>query len=265
MTAGSPVPPEFGDRRRRGAVAGAICLECGKRIRKEGEARKLALGLEVRGRPPQPGAQGLHQNARLCLPVRQRLAHRARREQARDMKAGAGKRKGNAHEWDVSRRLSLWITDGADKTQLIPSRGSGGWQGKSAGCGAWRHVGDIAPNGEVGDAFRLRFAVECKHQRGIDFWHLWTQAPGENIRGWWRKLREEIAAAAKAAPHVVKPPLPMLVIRAQNRPMIVVLPIGVFPPSTVTRLMVDGEDEFDVVLLSDFLEVDPKEVYLRLP
>lgn len=164
------------------------------------------------------------------------------------------KRKGNAFEWDTCRRLSLWVTDGQDKTQLMPSRGSGGWEGKRHGDAPWRHVGDIAPNGPRGEAFRRRFAVECKHRKGIDLWHLWTQAPGENIRGWWRKLREEIAEAETGEFDIY----PMLVVRSQNRPVICVLPLGVFPQTRhVTRLSMTGEDDFDIVLLADLVDCSP--------
>lgn len=120
------------------------------------------------------------------------------------MKAGAGKRKGGAFERDVAKALSLWLTKGNDKTQLIRSVLSGGWQARGL-----LQAGDLAPNGERGEAFRRRFVVECKHRREIDLWALWL--PGGHLRRWWDTLIKETGGH----PGVY----PLLVFRQNNSPI----------------------------------------------
>lgn len=126
------------------------------------------------------------------------------------MKEGGGKTKGNAFENLIAKKLSRWLAPG-DATQLIPSRLSGGWKEAS-----WRHAGDLAPNGPEGEKFRLRFMVECKHNRKDLLWLLFTaDAPGRNLQGWWEKLRKEAEVLSL---------LPMLVFRQNRRPILVALP-----------------------------------------
>jgi len=62
------------------------------------------------------------------------------------MKRGKGKNKGNRFENLVARELSLWLTVGSSKYQLISTRMSGGWEGAEE----WRQAGDLAPNGPAG-------------------------------------------------------------------------------------------------------------------
>lgn len=123
------------------------------------------------------------------------------------MRLGAGKRKGSAFEREVAKKLSLWLTGGADQTQLIRSVLSGGWAGRAGG---FRQVGDLAPNGPIGERFRRLFAVECKHQRDISLWQLWT---GGKLIGWWDKLSKEAEAAGV---------WPLLVVRENGRPITVI-------------------------------------------
>ena len=126
--------------------------------------------------------------------------------------AKRGKLKGNAFERLVGKTLSLWLTEGEDPTQLIRSEGSGGWAGKDAGDQGWRHVADLAPNGPLGKQFRELYAVEAKHQKGIQFWHILTQKPAENLHGWWVELVEE------CEPYGLRP---VLIVKQNHRPTLI--------------------------------------------
>ncbi len=125
------------------------------------------------------------------------------------MKPGKGKSKGNSFENKTGRGLSLWLTEDADKTQLIPSRLSGGWQDAAA-----RHAGDLAANGPVGERFRQHFVVECKHRKTELLWTMYNVL-GENVQGWWVKLCGEATEFDL---------LPMLVCKQNHRPVLVGLP-----------------------------------------
>ena len=100
------------------------------------------------------------------------------------MKPGCGKAKGSSFERLVARKLSLWITDGKDSTQLIRSVLSGGWgQGNVVSA---RQLGDLAANGPAGEEFRKHFVVECKHRFSIDPWSYWTirSLTGDHFLRW---------------------------------------------------------------------------------
>lgn len=123
-----------------------------------------------------------------------------------------GKRKGSGFERLVARELSLYLTNGASKTELIRSVLSGGWSpGQKSGEG-WRQVGDLAPNGPVGEQFRSSYAVECKHQRKISLYDFWTKTSKDSLPGWWSKLVKDSADAG------VKP---MLIFRSNAMPIMV--------------------------------------------
>lgn len=128
------------------------------------------------------------------------------------MRKGAGKAKGSSFERATARELSLWLTDGADKAQLIRSVLSGGWQNNK---NDWRQVGDLAPNGPVGEKFRKKYAVECKHHRSIDWWKLYTGK--SEILMWWDKLN------AECIPHNLQP---MLIMKMNNRPALIGMRVG---------------------------------------
>ncbi len=126
------------------------------------------------------------------------------------MKPGGGGPKGNAFENLVAKKLSRWFTEGDSKTELLPSRLSGGWKD-----GANRHAGDLAANGVFGEVFRNRFVVECKHHNRDLLWGLFLPLRNNNIPGWWHKLCNEAEQWTLC---------PMLVIRQNSRPILVGLP-----------------------------------------
>lgn len=155
------------------------------------------------------------------------------------MRKGAGKSKGSSFERAVAKQLSLWLTEGKDGTQLIRSVLSGGWKrGQTTGAEGWRHVGDLAPNGPLGEQFRQRFAVECKHRRDIDLYSLWTCTRGENILGWWQKLREDASKVGVT---------PLLIFRANSRPIMVGAPLREADSSKIKTIA-----EFDWLDLAIF-------------
>lgn len=168
------------------------------------------------------------------------------------MRQGGGKAKGLAFERQTCRALSSWLTAGLDPNQLIWSIGSGGWRSKEEGEEGWRQVGDLAPNGDAGERFRRRFAVECKHRRAIDFWHTFTAKPGENLHGWWLKLCSECAPYDGLKP--------MLVVKANNKPTVVGVPgLELLIPTAIV-LQYEGECRAAFVPLTELVRLDPEEV-----
>lgn len=131
------------------------------------------------------------------------------------MKRGRGKAKGSAFERKIAKELSLWLTRGKDDKQLIRSVLSGGWKGAREKDG-WRQVGDLAPNGPLGEKFRKKFAIECKHRKQINLLTLWQRSiKGDLLPTWWRKLVKDSKAAGVT---------PMLIFRSNGFPVLVILP-----------------------------------------
>lgn len=164
-----------------------------------------------------------------------------------------GKQKGNNFESQIAKKLSLWLTEGEDAKQLIPSRSSGGW--KPDGDRNWRHVGDLAPNGPRGEQFRHFFAVETKHHKSFDFWHVWTSEPGDNLMGWWAKLIEEIEGCADYPEH---PPLPLIIFRMNYRPIMIATDLHLVDEND--RVMLFPKVGMGVQPLDDFLVWEPEVV-----
>lgn len=170
------------------------------------------------------------------------------------MKRGGGKAKGSAFEREIGRKLSLWLTGGADATQLIRSVLSGGWSKGHRAPSGFRQVGDLAPNGPQGEAFRAKFAVECKHRRSIDLYGLWTKADdSDDLKGWWNKLCADSANAAVT---------PMLIWRQNGRPILVGLPEQCMPDVDGIVIAGLGDNIFALAMapLTEILKCDPAAV-----
>lgn len=121
--------------------------------------------------------------------------------------------KGNDFEWVIAKKLSLWLTGGKDKTQLVRSVLSGGSTPlKTDAARPEYQVGDLAPNGPQGEEFRRRFAVECKNYHlDPDWWHYFSYTKWV-VEDWWKKILSE------AMPYKLDP---LLIMRRDNRPMVV--------------------------------------------
>lgn len=168
--------------------------------------------------------------------------------------------KGGAFERMIGKTLSSWLTDGEDHKQLIRSVSSGGWAANH-GTGAWRQVGDLQSNGPAGEQFRKHFGIEAKHWKVVDWWHYFTAAPGENLVGWWRKIWMECLGDVGEE----NPPIPLLIVRKNNRPIIVGTMVEVFDrcPEDLDGRVVLRIPPHDVafVTLDDFLTLSPENLY----
>jgi len=172
------------------------------------------------------------------------------------MKRGAGKAKGSAFERDVAKALSLWLTRGTDSTQLILSVLSGGWSHGHKAPSGFRQVGDLAPNGPFGEAFRREYAVECKHRRSIDLYGVWTRsAASDDLKGWWKKICEDSEAAGV---------MPMLIWRQNGRPIMVAMEDihRATDGDTGMQIWFDepGLPNMHVMLFSELLKCDPAHI-----
>lgn len=173
------------------------------------------------------------------------------------MRKGGGKAKGSEFERRVAKELSLWLTVGKDSKQLIRSVLSGGWHGRQteATTEGWRQVGDLAPNGPAGEAFRRLYAIECKHRRSIDLLSLWTRtADKDSIFVWWDKLAQESAKAGVQ---------PILIFRMNGRPIMVMMPERHSPLGVRYAYFNWLKDSPVVFPFEQLLEQDPQDFMAR--
>lgn len=180
-----------------------------------------------------------------------------------------GKEKGNSYEWEVARRLSLWLSHGASNKEFVRSIQSGGWEGQ---------YGDLAANDTHGIRFLRRFTVECKHHRvDPDFWHVFSSS-NPILLQWWLQA---VGDAAESQTHLRQTDRgdirihPLLFIKRNHRPEIVVVPRMYCPiPEAAVRSMqlelqagaintdVD-EPSYEVNIFSvyDLVRTDPEWIY----
>lgn len=163
------------------------------------------------------------------------------------MKPGAGKKIGNAFENLCGRKLSLWLTYGQDKYQLISTRLSGGWVGAR-----WRHAGDLAPNGQVGEEFRKRVLVECKHHRKDLLWNLYQEPNEWNLQGWWDKIVPEAMEMDM---------VPLIMFRQTHRALMVAVRDSLaFALATKPERVIVHRD-MGIIRWEDFEQWDPQQFY----
>lgn len=161
--------------------------------------------------------------------------------------------KGSSFERQVAADLSLWLTKGRDKTQLIRSVMSGGWTHGRVEAEGWQQVGDLMPNGTEGAAFRRNWAVECKHYKVIDWWHEFTCGEkGSMISQWWSK------SLLECKPHKLEP---LLIMRQNHKPMMIGfrenrLHFAKVPGLVLTHL------ELEFIPFKTFLEVADPECFM---
>lgn len=166
--------------------------------------------------------------------------------------------KGGAFENFVGRILSDWGTEGKDLHQFTRTDLSGGHLKARKSPEGYRQVGDLTGNGTFGDEFRRYFAIEAKHRAICDWWHFFTKKPGpDNLQGWWHKILLEVEAVDPV-------PAPLLVIRKNNRPVMVGLPEAVVPrvflPNS-TKMMIFLPERIAVMEFTDFTVLRPEVYY----
>lgn len=86
--------------------------------------------------------------------------------------------KGHSFERRISKRLSLWWSEGKDKDIFYRSDSSGSRASLRERYGddkLYDQYGDITVRKPEGRPFTERFCIECKHYKDINLWALFTQ------------------------------------------------------------------------------------------
>lgn len=133
------------------------------------------------------------------------------------MKQGAGKAKGGAWEREVSKKLSLWLSEGKQDDLLWRSAMSGGRATVAHKKGKKdSQVGDIAGTSELGVKFTDIFAIECKTYQSLHMESfIYNQDKG--ALGFWKEIDAKAHASGK---------VPVLVAKQVRQKPLIIFPWG---------------------------------------
>lgn len=133
------------------------------------------------------------------------------------MKPGAGKRKGSSFERDVSRALSLWITNGKLEDCLWRSAMSGGRATAARKKGSVvRQAGDITAVAPEGHVLTDHWYIECKFYKDFEIASMLIANTGK-LASFWNIARHQSAHHKK---------FPMLIFKSNRMPVLVIVSPG---------------------------------------
>jgi hypothetical protein len=167
------------------------------------------------------------------------------------MRKGGGKAKGASFERQISKDLSLWVSNGKNQDVFWRSAMSGGRTtvAMKKGNKLSAQAGDLSSVHRLGHTFIDIFVVECKAYKTLNFESI-IKGKGF-LLDFWEKVRKEAKDHDK---------LPMLVGKQNNHPIIVCL-CG----EGVKRLALTGsvkvrviDHNLNIILWDDFLKRDPR-------
>jgi len=121
------------------------------------------------------------------------------------------KKKGNDFERDISKKLSLWWSDGTNDDLFWRTQGSGSrWTvRRKKGKTTTGQSSDITSTSSDSQLFIDFFSIECKAYKDINIWGL-IEGRGI-IKEWWEKLCSECKEENK---------YPLLVLKQDYKPII---------------------------------------------
>lgn len=163
------------------------------------------------------------------------------------MRKGGGKQKGASFEREICRKLSLWLSNGANEDHLWRSAMSGGRSTVAAAKGKRLadQAGDISAITPLGHSLTSKFMIELKFYRDLGFASL-HESKG-NLAKFWLEARRQAVRYDK---------LPMLIAKQNQRDVLVCLSgdgIDTFKLRT-SRCMIIPQLNMHVVTFDNFLK-----------
>lgn len=167
------------------------------------------------------------------------------------MRKGGGKSKGASFERQISKDLSLWVSNGKNQDVFWRSAMSGGRTtvAMKKGNKLSAQAGDLSSIHRLGHSLIDVFVIECKAYKSLNFESM-IKGKG-HLLDFWKKVREEAVTHDK---------LPMLVGKQNNHPIIACL-----CREGIKRLSFTGfikvkviDHNLNIILWDDFLKRDPR-------
>lgn len=164
------------------------------------------------------------------------------------------KRKGNSFEIEVSKRLSLWLTDNDRDDIFWRSINSGALQ-TIRESGMENHAGDIASVHSLGDKFISKCVLECKSYKDVCLWSMIStpNSDGDNIIGWWNK---HLGVSRSVNRH------PILIVKQNYKPIMFfcsyVFGQSIIDTFSVNPVLIIPTKKCWVFLFTDILSIESK-------
>lgn len=113
------------------------------------------------------------------------------------------KSKGNSFERLISKKISLWFSNGERDDLFWRTQSSGGRHTSRSKKNliTENQEGDICSTSELSSVFSKLVSIECKHYKSIDMWDL-ILGKGKVI-DWYVKLRSEMINSQSSFPIVI--------------------------------------------------------------
>jgi hypothetical protein len=105
------------------------------------------------------------------------------------MRPGGGKIKGSNFEREISKMLSMWVTEGNRDDVLWKSQNSGGRHTvrKKKNLETANQEGDITYTDELGKPFAELFCTECKNYKDLNIWSM-IEDKNVGLLSFWNTL-----------------------------------------------------------------------------
>jgi len=127
---------------------------------------------------------------------------------------GNSKAKGSQFEREISKSLSLFLTEGERDDILWRSHSSGGrfTQRIEKGLDTHGQAGDITSTHPAGDLFIETFCIELKHYSDINLWSAFTGAK-EGFLDFWDQTKRQAKQSKR---------LPLMIVKQNYKPVLFV-------------------------------------------
>jgi len=117
------------------------------------------------------------------------------------------KNKGNHYERVISKKLSLWISNGIRDDLLWRTHNSGGrfTHRFNIGKDTINQSGDITSTSSLSEYFSNKYIIECKSYNDINLWTLFTNKNINNsVLSWWKNNKKKADIINKTLLLIVK-------------------------------------------------------------
>lgn len=156
------------------------------------------------------------------------------------------KSKGNRFEREISKRLSLWFSNGESDDLFWRTASSGGrfTQRFKKGKNTVNQAGDITNTCADSEEFSKYFLIECKSYKDIKLWTLLTGIEvKDSVLEWWNLTKKKSSELNK---------IPVLITRQNRKPDLLIT--NNHMPQLISPNAVFKSDIF-VYKLDDFLTI----------
>ena len=173
------------------------------------------------------------------------------------------KSKGSGFEREISKKLSLFLSEGKQDDLFWRTQNSGGrfTVRNKKNIDTHNQSGDISSTNPSSDWFSEKVSIECKHYKNINLWSMLTGAKS-GVLGFWNQCVGDGEKSNKS---------PILIARQNYKPVLMIvdsmqLISGLYELGLQPKLIICKNEEINlklnmfVYLFEEFLEIDSSQL-----